>query len=251
MNVAITGAASGLGRVIAEGFAKAGHRIYVCDVAEAAVASLASAGLAELAMSVDVADRVQLDSWFSEVFAKTSDLDVLINNVGVAGPHALIEEVKPDDWRRTLDANLDAAYHGTQRVLPAMKAQRRGVIINVSTASVLTNPQHRSPYVVSKAALEALTLATAREAGPFNVRCNAIRPGMMNNDRLNRILQRVAERTGTPIEQVEADSLRYVWMRRKVEMTEVADLVLYLTSETARSITGQIIAVDGGMHWEE
>jgi NAD(P)-dependent dehydrogenase (short-subunit alcohol dehydrogenase family) len=251
VNIAITGAGSGLGRVIAERFAQASHRIFACDVSHEGLSTLESSGVTALVTKVDVSDREQLESWFKQVFANAANIDVLINNVGVAGPRAEIEDIEHDDWRRTLAANLDAAFLTTRLVLPAMKRERFGVVINVSTSSVLTNPAKRAPYVVSKAALEALTLAVAREAGPYNVRCNAVRPGMMDNDRLRMVLQRIAAQTGKPVEEVESDGLRYVWMHKKIEMVEVADLVVFLTSDAARSITGQIIAVDGGMHWED
>jgi NAD(P)-dependent dehydrogenase (short-subunit alcohol dehydrogenase family) len=228
-----------------------GHRIFACDVSEAGLSALASLGITAVASKVDVADRKQLESWFKQVLTMAAHVDVLVNNVGVAGPRAEVEKVDPDEWRATLAANLDAAFVATRQVLPGMKRARTGVIINVSTASVLTIPENRAPYVVSKAALEALTLAVAREAGPYNVRCNAIRPGMMDNERLRTILQRIAAQTGKSVEEVESDGLHYVWMHKKVDMREVAESIVFLASDAARSITGQIIAVDGGMHWEE
>jgi len=251
LNIAITGAASGLGRVLTERFSSAGHTVFACDISEEALAELKRDGLAALAERVDVSRHEEIETWFQRIFAHTSTLDVLINNVGVAGPHASVDELKLSDWHQTLNANLTSALVATQLALPAMKRARSGSIINVSTISVLTNPPCRSPYVVSKAALEALTVAIAREAGPFNVRCNAVRPGMMNNDRLNRILQRLAAQSGKTQQEVESDQLRYIWMGRKVEMLEVAGLIEFLTSAAARSITGQVISVDAGMHWEE
>lgn len=251
LNIAITGAASGLGRVIAERFSKIGYRVFACDSSEEAIAELGRSGFVALATRVDVSDREQIESWFKDIYAKSASLDVLVNNVGVAGPHAGVEEMELKDWHETLNANLHSALITVRLALPAMKRARSGSIINVSTISVSTNPVHRVPYVVSKAALEALTLAVAREAGPFNIRCNAVRPGMMNNERLMRILRRVAAQSGRTVEEVEGDQLRYIWMRKKVEMLEVSQLIEFLASDAACSITGQIISVDGGMSWEE
>jgi NAD(P)-dependent dehydrogenase (short-subunit alcohol dehydrogenase family) len=251
LNIAITGAASGLGRVVAERFSIKGHRVFACDASEDAIAELDRSGTVALATRVDVSDREQIELWFKDIFARTASLDVLVNNVGVAGPHAAVEEMELNDWHQTLDANLSSALITTRLALPAMKRAMSGSIINVSTISVLTNPAHRAPYVVSKAALEALTLAVAREAGPFNIRCNAVRPGMMNNERLMRILRRVAAQSGRTVEEVEGDQLRYIWMKKKVEMLEVSQLIEFLASDAACSITGQIISVDGGMSWEE
>lgn len=251
MNIAITGAASGLGRVVAKRFSAAGHRVFACDVSEEGIADLAHSGIAALAKQVDVSDSTQIESWFKDIYAQVPRLDVLVNNVGVAGPRAEITQFDLKDWHATFDANLHAAVVTMRLALPAMKEARCGSIINVSTVSVLTNPVDRAPYVVSKSALEALTMAVAREAGPFNVRCNVVRPGMMNNERLKLILERVALQTGRTVEEVKNEQLRYIWMGRAVEMVEVAQLIEFLASDAARSITGQIVGVDAGMRWEE
>jgi NAD(P)-dependent dehydrogenase (short-subunit alcohol dehydrogenase family) len=131
-----------------------------------------------------------------------------------------------------------------------MKARRNGAIVNVSTGSVRTLPPGRSPYITSKTALEGLTRAVAREAGSFNVRCNAVQPGLMDNARLARILSRVSEQTGKSPTEVEAEALSFVSMRSKIQMNEVAAMVEFLCSDAARHVTGQIIAVDGGVEWE-
>jgi NAD(P)-dependent dehydrogenase (short-subunit alcohol dehydrogenase family) len=249
-NVVITGAGSGLGRVVAELFSSAGDRVFACDVDEAAVRDLVASGTVSRVETVDVASRAQVDDFFRSVWSQCGHVHVLINNVGVAGPRQPLESVPPEQWAITMDANLNAAFWTAQQVLPAMKRERTGCILNVSTGSVRTLPVNRSPYNVSKAALEALTQSIAREAGPWNIRCNAVRPGLMDNDRLRRVLSRVAEQRGQTREVVEAEQLQYVSMRSKVSMREVADMLLFLASDAAKHVTGQIIAVDGDCHWE-
>jgi NAD(P)-dependent dehydrogenase (short-subunit alcohol dehydrogenase family) len=133
-----------------------------------------------LARVVNIAERAEVEKFFAAVWCKIDQVDVLINNVGVAGPRAALEDVDPQDWTHVFDANLNAAFWTMRQVLPRMKQRRQGVILNVTTASVATLPQWRTPYTVSKAALESLTVSTAREAGPFNIRCNAVRPGLMD-----------------------------------------------------------------------
>jgi NAD(P)-dependent dehydrogenase (short-subunit alcohol dehydrogenase family) len=248
--IVITGAGGGLGRITAGRFASGGDSVFACDADENAIARLREAGTFTSADVVDVSDRVQVERFFAMVKAQTERVDVLINNVGVAGPHAALEDIKPDEWSRTLDANLNAAYWSSREVLGGMKSRRSGCILNVSTASVRTRPACRSPYIVSKAALEALTLAIAREAGPYNVRCNAVRPGMMDNERLNRIMARAAEQRGTSVEKVEAEQLQYISMRSKVAMHEVTAMLHFLASDAAAHVTGQIIGVDGDVQWE-
>jgi len=248
--VVITGAAGGLGRVTAELFASRGDRVYCCDADADAVRGLCQAGFAAVVEQVDVSVRPELDAFFDRIWTRCSLVHVLINNVGVAGPRQPIEDIDPAEWDRVLNANLNAAFWTARQVLPAMKRARAGCILNVSTASVRTLPQNRSPYNVSKAALEALTLTLAREAGPWNIRCNAVRPGLMDNERLRRVLARVAEQRGVTPEAVEAEQLQFVSMRSKVGMIEVASMLEYLASDAAAHVTGQIIAVDGDCQWE-
>ncbi|MEP7247625.1 MAG: SDR family oxidoreductase, partial [Gammaproteobacteria bacterium] len=109
MNIAITGAASGLGKVVAERFSAAGHRVFGCDVSKDGIADLAGRGSVSLAKCVDVSDPRQIEAWFSDIFAQTARLDVLVNNVGVAGPHADVTELSLKDWHATLNANLHSA----------------------------------------------------------------------------------------------------------------------------------------------
>ena len=251
MNIAITGAGGGLGRSVAEYFTTKGHVVFGCDASEPAVQALEQSRVVADAMAVDVSRYDQIEAWFARISKMTDRVHVLINNVGVAGPRVSVEDIRPEDWRRTMAANLDAALFTSQLALPGMKRARSGVILNVSTASVSTNPTMRAAYVVSKAALEALTRAIAREAGPFNVRCNAVRPGMINNERLTRILRLVASQSGKTPEEAQSDQLRYLWLGRVTEMIEIAELLLFLGSDAASSITGQVIGIDGGMQWEE
>jgi len=249
-NVVITGAGGGLGRVTAEKFAESGDRVFACDVAAESIKELQAAGVVALAQIADVSDPRAIDTFFAGVWSMTDHVDVLINNVGIAGPRTALEDMEPRDWARTLDVNLNGAFFTMRQVLPRMKQRRSGVILNVTTVSVRTLPELRSPYIVSKAALEALSRAIAREAGPYGVRCNAVQPGMMDNDRLTRVLTRVAEHNGRLVSSVEEELLQFVSMRSKIAMTEVAAMLQFLASDKARHVTGQVIAVDGGLQWE-
>jgi NAD(P)-dependent dehydrogenase (short-subunit alcohol dehydrogenase family) len=250
-HVVITGAGGGLGRVCADNFGKAGDRVYACDISVSAIATLKALSWVADARVVDVADATQVDQFFDSVLNMASCVDVLINNVGVAGPVASVEQISRTQWAATLDANLNGAFWAIQRVLPAMKTAKKGVILNVSTCSVRTIPECRAPYVVAKAGLEALTRVVAREAGPFNVRCNAIRPGAMDNDRLALVIRNLADRTNRSTEEVEHELLKYASMRSKVSMGEVAALLQFLASDAAAHITSQIVEVDAGTQWEE
>jgi len=107
------------------------------------------------------------------------------------------------------------------------------------------------PYVASKAAVNGLTYNIARELGPFNIRCNAILPGAVNNERGMGVVKKVAEDKGVPVQEFLEDALKYISMRTTVEPEEIADLAVFLASDKAKHISGQLIAVDGNMEWEE
>jgi NAD(P)-dependent dehydrogenase (short-subunit alcohol dehydrogenase family) len=248
--VVITGVADGLGRTLAEMFASSGEWVYGCDSRSEGLESLRQKYSNVDVFQADVSRIDQIDAFFRMISDRGRLVDVLVNNVGIAGPRANIEEVSLDQWSDCLNANVTGAFCCIQRVLPAMKARRKGAIVNISTASVRTLPPCRSPYIASKAALEGLTRAVAREVGPHHVRCNAIQPGLMDNARLARVVATVAEQTGKSIAAIEEEALFHVSMRSKVQMSEVAAMVQFLCSDAAMHITGQVIAVDAGVEWE-
>jgi NAD(P)-dependent dehydrogenase (short-subunit alcohol dehydrogenase family) len=248
--IVITGVGEGLGRALAELYASRGERVFGCDIGPEGLEQLRHSCPSVKTLRGDVSRPEDVEALFAMVGAAGVAVDALVNNVGIAGPHANIEDVSIEDWNASIQTNLTGAFLCIKHALPRMKAQRSGAIVNVSTASVRTLPPARSPYITSKAALEGLTRAIAREAGPFNVRCNAVQPGLMDNARLARIISRVAQKSGKTIADIEAEALSVVSMRSKVQMSEVADMVYFLCSDLARHVTGQIIAVDGGVEWE-
>lgn len=109
----------------------------------------------------------------------------------------------------------------------------------------------RSPYVASKAGVEGLTRSLARELGPDNIRINAILPGMIDNERMRGVIARIAQQEGRSFDEVEQSALRYISMRTKIQPAEIAEMVLFLCSDSACHVTGQLIAVDGNVEWEE
>jgi len=137
-----------------------------------------------------------------------------------------------------------------REAVPAMQQNRHGVIVNFSSMSTKTVMPFRLPYVASKAGFEGLTKALARELGPHKIRVNAILPGAIDNQRLKNVLSRIAEQDGRTVEDVEAESLQFVSMRTKIQPDEIADMVLFLCSDAARHVTGQLIGVDGNLERE-
>ncbi len=245
--VVITGGADGIGFQIAQRFLQDGHPVHIADVNEEAVdrATLQHAGLS--GSVTNMGDAESASRLFAEARSALPNISVLINNVGIGGPHAPIEEISNEDWNEQIQVNLSGAFYLTKQIIPLLKAQKSGSIINISTASVRTVPPFRAGYVVTKAALEAFTIALARELGPFNINSNAIRPGLMNNPRMTRIIKRNAAARNITEQALMDEYLQHVDMNCMIEMDEIADTALFLASPAASHITAQIIAVDGNM----
>jgi NAD(P)-dependent dehydrogenase (short-subunit alcohol dehydrogenase family) len=241
--VAITAAAGGFGLVVARAFAAQGDEVHLCDADATAVAAAAREGLN--ASVVDVADGPALDRWIDGVLAAAGGLDVLVNNAGIAGPTALIEDVHPDDWERSLAVTLTSHYRTCARVVPAMKAAGSGSIINISSTAGQHGIGLRAPYVAAKWAVIGLTKTLAIELGPHGVRANAICPGSVDGDRMRGVIAREAEARGAPAAEVEREYLEGQSIARFVRPAEIADLCLFLASDAARMISGQAVAVDG------
>jgi NAD(P)-dependent dehydrogenase (short-subunit alcohol dehydrogenase family) len=243
LRVAITAAAGGIGLAIAEAFLAQGAAVHVCDTDAAAIGSARAHGLS--ATRVDVTDADALDAWIDGVIATAGGLDVLVNNAGIAGPTALIEDVTRTDWDGCLAVDLTSHFRTCARVVPVMKAAGHGSIINISSTAGLYGIGMRTPYVAAKWAVIGLTKALAVELGGHGVRVNAICPGSVDGDRMRGVIQRDADARGVSAAEMERETIGGQSIARFVQPGEVADMCLFLASDAARMVTGQAIAVDG------
>lgn len=250
--VLITGGGGGLGREIATQFIDRGARVHVCDIDAQRLKEFASSyDPTRLKYScVDIGDPSATARLETDLAAWGTSVAVLVNNVGIAGARGPVEELSDEDWLASLQANFMGAARCVRSVASAMKQARSGLIVNISTVSVRTVPVSRAPYIVSKAALEALSLSLAKELGPFGVRSNVVRPGGMDNERLRQVLRDVAAAQGQSFEEALQKDLEFTSMRTLVSMRDVAAMVVYLAADTARHLTGQVIEVDGNVEWE-
>jgi len=250
-NVIVTGGGDGIGLAIGERFLAAGARVHICDIDPDHLAAATRANPSLHGTLCDVADPESVARMVEEALGRMGHIDVLVNNAGIGGRRAPLEEMTDADWDRVMRVNLYGMFHTMRRVIPEMKERRSGAIVNISTASVKSIPVDRSVYNVSKAGVEGLTRTMARELGPFNIRVNAIQPGMVNNERMRGIVQRIADQEGRTYDEVDGGFLEFISMRTKVEPAEIADMAVFLASDEARHVTGQIIAVDGHLEWEQ
>jgi NAD(P)-dependent dehydrogenase (short-subunit alcohol dehydrogenase family) len=249
--VLITGAGDSVGCVTAKTFLAAGAEVHVCDVNEQALAKTLAEIPALTGTVGSVGDRGDVDRIVAATVAAMGGIDVLVNFVGVAGPLALLEEISDEDWQASMQVNVAGMFYTMRAVVPGMKEQRSGAIVNISSASTRSGMTGRTPYVVSKCAVEGLTRNAARELGPFNVRCNAVLPGVLRNARMDFVIERAARARGITSADYEAEFLRYSSMRTRIDMQEIGDMVVFLCSDRAPHVTGQLIEVSGGHEWEE
>ncbi|MBM3519857.1 MAG: SDR family oxidoreductase [Alphaproteobacteria bacterium] len=245
--VMITAAADGIGRAIAKAFAAEGARVHICDVNEQALARFREEFPEIAASHVNVRNEGEVDSWFDDALEDLGGLDVLVNNAGTKGPTAPVDDIELADWRECLEVCLDAQFLCARRAAPVMKAQKSGAIVNLSSNAGLHGFGNRTPYAAAKWGVIGLTKSLAIELGPYNVRCNAICPGSVRGDRINRVIEGEAKLRGVPYEVVAAEIVNNQSIARFTEADEVAELCVFLASDKARMITGEAIAIDGNV----
>jgi NAD(P)-dependent dehydrogenase (short-subunit alcohol dehydrogenase family) len=243
--IMITAAATGIGRAMAKAFADEGARVHICDVNETALAAFREDFPDITATHVDVRSEQEIDAWFDLALDDMEGLDVLINNAGIKGPTAPVDDIELADWKECIAICLDAQFLCARRAAPVMKAQKAGCIINMSSNAGQFGFGNRTPYAAAKWGVIGLTKSLAIELGPYNVRCNAICPGAVRGERINKVIEGEANLRGVGAQLVAAELVSQQSLTRFTEPEEVAQLALYLASPAAFMINGQDIAIDG------
>ncbi len=243
--VLISGAASGIGRRMAERFLEQGDRVHIGDSSEEGVDEFLEANPGATATVADVGNSSDVDKVYAELLEHHDRLDVLINNAGIAGPAGPVEELDPAAWEQCLQVNLSGTFYMTQLAIPLLRKSSRASIVNIASTAALMGCPHRSPYVATKWAQIGLTKTWAMELGPEGIRVNAVCPTSVEGQRIERVIAHEAEQRGLSNDEIREVYLRQTSMRSFASPDEVADTVLYLASEQASRISGQAIAVDG------
>ena len=243
--VLITAAGAGIGRAIATAFHRAGARVHICDLDRDALDDAATASPGIGTTLADVASPGDVDRLFEEALEGLGGLDVLVNNAGVAGPTAALEDIDPADWRRTIAVNLDSQFYCLRRAIPALKAAGGGSVVNLSSTAGLYGYPWRAPYVAAKWAVIGLTKTMAMELGPHGIRVNAICPGCVDGPRMDRVIAAQAAAIGAADQEVRETYTRQTSLRTFVDAEDIANMVLFLCGPAGARISGQALAVDG------
>jgi 3-oxoacyl-[acyl-carrier protein] reductase len=237
----VTGGASGMGLAQAQLLGRRGARVAITDRNDeslaTAAAQLSAAGIAALPLLADNRDAGALEAACLQVLDKWQRIDILVNNAGISGRRLALEEIDEAAFDAMYQTHVKGAFFLTRAVVPRMKAQRHGRIVNISSNFVLSGSQRASHYTAAKAALHGLTRAWALEFAPFGITCNTVAPALVD----------------TPLTQ---DSLGVVEIERQAaafplgriaQPEEIAYAVAWLASEEAAMMTGQVISPNGGI----
>jgi NAD(P)-dependent dehydrogenase (short-subunit alcohol dehydrogenase family) len=243
--VLVTAGASGIGLAIALAFAAQGAKVHVCDIDADALRRLAAEEPAITSTVCDVSDRVSAERLVADVAAALGGLDVLVNNAGISGPTAPLEAMDPDAWDAVLRVNLTGTFNVTRSAIPHIRRSGDGVIIIMSSLAGRFGYRNRSPYAATKWGLVGLTKTLSIELGEAGIRVNAILPGAVEGPRIRRVFEGRAQASGRSVDEVAQQALANQSVKRLVDPGEIAALAVFLASDSARSISGQAISIDG------
>jgi len=247
-NIIISASADGLGWCMATFLIDQGHTVYLSDINQQKIDEVHKHPLFNKRIfieKVDAGNPESVKSYFKTLSQKIISIDALINNVGIAGPTGPMEDLTIEDWKQTIDINLNSHFYFTKFAIPLLKKNKGGSIINLSSTAGLFGFPLRTPYAASKWAIIGITKSLAMELGKFNIRVNAICPGSVSGDRINRVIEAKAKLIDSSEKEVKEDFESMVSLKTFVNKEDIANIATFLISNEASKISGQIMTVDG------
>jgi len=242
--VLITAGASGIGKEVARAFASDGATVCVCDIDEQALAAAAREIPGLHTIVCDVSRRADVERMVSAAVQALGGLDVLVNNAGIAGQTAPVEEADPDQWEAVMAVNVIGTFHVTRLAIPHLKKSPAGSIVVMSSLGGRFGYPNRSAYCTAKMGLIGFAQTLARELGAFGIRVNAIAPGAVEGERIERVLQGRADAEHKSLAEVRTDAMRIQSIKRFVDPKDIAALIAFITSDAGKSISGQVLPID-------
>ena len=234
----ITGGARGIGKAIAMRLAQESYKVAVCDIAsecDDVVQLIKDNGGQALGLSCDITDPLMVKEMIAQIIDTFGRLDILVNNAGIAQDNLLLR-ISDEEWLQTIKTNLTGTFYCTRAAIRPMLKQKKGRIINISSVVGLRGNAGQSHYAASKAGIIGFTKAIAREYGSRGITANAVAPGYIQTDM-----------TADLPEEYWKDILNSIPLKRPGTAVDIAGVVAFLASPVAAYITGQVIAVDGGL----
>jgi NAD(P)-dependent dehydrogenase (short-subunit alcohol dehydrogenase family) len=245
--VLVTAGASGIGREIVRAFAANGAAVFVCDI-DAKALDVLAAEITGLNIGIcNVSKRTDIERMVAECAQTLGGLDVLINNAGISGPTAPVETMDPDEWEKVMQVDLTGTFNVTRCAIPHLKKSKAGVIVNMSSVAGRFGYANRSPYCTAKWGLIGFTKTLAIELGEYGIRANAILPGAVDGPRIQRVFEGRAKVSGKTMEQIQKEAMAVQSLKRLVDPKDIAALAVFLASDAAKSISGQLMPIDNDM----
>ena len=246
-NIIISAAADGIGWCIAEFCLNEGANVYISDIDDNKISLRKKHNKYNKNLfikKVDASNYKDVHDYFLDLKKNVTSIDSLINNVGISGPTGKLEDLKIEDWCKTLDVNINSHFYFIKFAIPLLK-KRGGSIINLSSTAGIHGFALRSPYAASKWAIIGLTKSLAMELGEFNIRVNSIAPGSVKGDRMDRVIKAKSKTIGISEGKLQKDYESMVSLKTFVEKEDIANIATFLISDSAKKISGQVITIDG------
>jgi len=242
--VLITAAASGIGLEIARAFSSAGGKVFITDINTQALEAVKKEMPGLMTKACDNSKRADIEAMVPAAVEALGGLDVLVNNAGISGPTAPVEDIDPDKWEAVMAVDLTGTFNVTRLAIPHLKKSAAGSILIMSSLGGRFGYPNRSPYCVAKWGLIGFAKTLAIELGDHNIRANAIAPGAVGGQRIENVLAGRAKAEGESVDEERASMLGIQSLKRFVDPKDIAALCVFLASDAGKSISGQVIPID-------